>query len=396
MMSSILKTPFVLTGCLAACLVLFFGCKPAEKAADSGNAAAPAQVESGETFAVAPTLYAELPDDMYGPDALYYDPDADILYLTVPNFPTTSETPLSAPPVLTRINKDGTVDKVLEFQKIGDIERTGCMGLQKGADGNLYVCDNQYFYDPNYKSRLLRVVMKDGAPTGEVQEVVKGFKVANAILWDGDRVFVTDTILDEEGKYGSGGIWMFNSEDIIAAGTDGDHPALELAQKDDPRLIIIEDCEDVGNGNKCGADGIAKAPDGVYYFGNFGDGAMFRFKFDGETGKPVVEQIHKGGDLFDCSDGFGFDEKTGKFYFPNSFKNSIWSFAPTPWGEPVSFEKIWENEDTDGSNGLLDLPSECRPVNGQLFIVNQDVGVGTSGKNQKTDKPYSVSVISLP
>ncbi|MDO5554662.1 MAG: beta-galactosidase [Planctomycetia bacterium] len=339
-----------------------------------------------------PSLYAALPEDMFGPDALCYDKARKILYLSVPNFIRGTNGLCNAGSFLARVYPNGQVQKLLEFPLI-DGNYVGCMGMDLGPDGHLYVCDMQYFSHPEYQSRVLRVVMEDGQPTGEVETVVQGLKVANAVMWDERGMFVTDTILDLPGRYGSGAVWLFEREEILTAGRNG-ADVLRVAKQDDPRQIIIEDCDDIGNGNNCGADGITKDSNGIYYFGNYGDGAMYRFIFD-ETGCPVVEKIHQGGTLFNCVDGICYEVDTNRVYITDSSENSIWALKPSSWGEPVTFELLWENEDTTGEGGLLDLPCECRMVEGQLVIVNQDEGVGAAGKNQQTDRPYSLSVMTV-
>lgn len=340
-----------------------------------------------------PFVYAELPDDMFGPDALCWNEATRTLYLTVPNFAFGNENLPKAGPCLVKLNEDGSVEKLLDFPQTEGFAPTGSMGIDFGPDGNLYVCDNQYFSDPNYKSRLLRVVFADGKPTGEVQTVVEGFKVANAVFWDGERVFVTDTILDEPGKYGSGGVYMFSKTEILDAGTSAEKPAIRLAKTNDPRLILVADAEDV-RGNNCGADGITKDESGVYYFGNYGDGAMWRFRFD-ENGKATMKQICKAGEFCRSVDGICFDPKTDKVYITDSAENAIWACSTPDWDAPVEFELIWENDDTDGADGSLDLPCECRVVDGLLLVVNQDVGVAPTGKNLTVDKPYTVSAIKV-
>lgn len=396
---------------LICSLGMFAGCSPDSSPATGGGetessapeTAAPAENAPTENAPEAaaplnekyrPMLYAELPDDCYGPDALCYDAKSKSLYLSVPNFLFgESELPKTAS-FLTKVGADGSVEKIFEFPiREGEV-KIGSMGIEFGPDGNLYVCDNQYFFDPNYKSRVWRVPFADGKPTGEFQLVADGLKVANAILWDERGVFVTDTILDEPGKYGSGGIWLFPADEFLRAGTNEENPPIHVAVTGDPRMIIIEDCDDIGRENTCGADGICRDSKGIYYFGNYGDGGFYRFRF-GDDGKPEVEKVHRGGELFRCVDGICYDPVTDKVYITDSADNSIWTLQPAAWGEPVKFEKLWENGDTDGADGSLDLPCECRVVEGKLIITNQDCPVGASGKNRATDKPYSLSAIAL-
>ncbi|MDO4587274.1 MAG: hypothetical protein Q4C95_08255 [Planctomycetia bacterium] len=418
MKNLIVKSDLFCFLCLILTLILWVGCdKPANQPANDNSGSTEETVESTEAVSETtelesveettaqtlnlgpkykPSLYAEFPDDMYSPDAVYYEPNSKTLYVTMPNFnldPETSGFPVS-PACLVKVNPDGSAEKLVEFpinEKTGHY--VGCMDLAQGPDGNLYVCDNQYFFETNYKSRIWRVVMKDGKPTGEFQVVVDEMKVPNGILWEEDRVFVTDTILDLDGKYGTGAVWAFSNEELLKAGTDENNPPIIVAKTGDPRQIIIEECENV-RGNNCGADGIARDSNGIYYFGNYGDGAMFRFKFD-ENNKPLVDKIHKGGELFKSADGIDFDPVTNKVYITDSAGNAIWAFTPKAWDEKIEFERIWENDDTDGTDGLLDLPCDCVVVDGKLIISNQDIGVGETGKNQKVDKPYSLSVINL-
>ena len=397
---------------LLGSLLLGAGCCPecaqkakeAEKAAPAENAPAEATPEAApeaDPEAAAPldekyrpSLYVSLPDDMYGPDALCYDAASKSLYLSVPNFLFgESDLPKTAS-FLAKISADGTVEKAFEFPIRDGEVKIGCMGIEFGPDGHLYVCDNQYFFDPDYKSRVWRLPFADGKPTGDLQLVVDGLKVANAILWDERGAMVTDTILDEPGKYGSGGVWLFPTDAMLQAGTDAEHPPIKVERTGDSRLILIENCDDIGRGNNCGADGICRDSAGIFYFGNYGDGGFYRFRI-GDDGMQEVEKIHRGGELFRCVDGICYDPGTDKIYITDSADNSVWSLKAVAWGDPVTFEKVWENGDTDGADGSLDLPCECRVVEGKLVITNQDCPVGTSGKNQATDKPYSLSAITL-
>ena len=347
-----------------------------------------------------PTIYAQLPDDMYGPDAMCYDANRDILYLAVPNF--LLEEGLDLPETssfLLKVNRDGTTEKLYEFPIFPGEVKIGAMGIDLGPDGNLYICDNQYFFDPDFKSRIWRLPMKDGVPAGDIQLVAEGLKVSNAILWNGDRVFVTDTILDEPGKYGSGGVWMFSAQEFLKAGSEEGCPPISVERFKDgkrgPRLIIVEDVENI-RGNVCGADGICRDKRGVFYFGNYGDGAFYRFRL-AEDGKVECEKIHRAGDQFRCVDGICYDEETDSVYITDSANNAVWSCKCKPWGEKIDFVRIWENEDTDGSDGGLDLPCECRVIKGRkLIISNQDEGSLADGaKSSKTDWPYTLSVIQL-
>ncbi|MGL6225196.1 MAG: hypothetical protein ACRC10_01060 [Thermoguttaceae bacterium] len=342
-----------------------------------------------------PQLFANLPDYLHNPDGMTVSEDQQTIYMCCPNFNgrENNEGPKKNGGFLVSFDLDGNMTKLLEFPVLEETGQTGCMGLDFGPDGNLYVCDNQYFFNKDHKSRILRVIMEEGKPTGEIQVVATGLKLANAILWMNDKLLVTDTFLDLEDRWGAGGIWMFTQEEALNAGK-GDVATIPVAPNGtDPRLVVIEQADDIDRHDSAGADGMTCTPDGVVYFGNFGDGAMYRVVFDAEN-KATVEKIHAGGEVFNCCDGIFYDARTDKIYINDSQKNAIRAFKPVQAGEKPKFELIWENGDTDGSDGLLDQPCECVVIGNKMIICNFDWPF-PGLMNSAFDAPYTMSVITL-
>ena len=71
------------------------------------------------------------------------------------------------------------------------------LGIAEGADGNVYVADNQTFGSHTaHKSRLLRVVMKKGKAV-RVETVATGFIASNAVEAFGNRIYVTEDLFGE-------------------------------------------------------------------------------------------------------------------------------------------------------------------------------------------------------
>ena len=358
----------------------------------------PEQTKMLEQFpAVAglPRIFSNLADDLHNPDGLTVSDDQQTIFMCCPNFNgrENNEGPKLHGSFLVSFDLRGRATKLLEFPVLEETGQFGSMGLDFGPDGHLYVCDNQYFFHKDHKSRVVRVLMNGKTPTGKIEIVATGLKLANAIMWMDDKLIVSDTVFDLEGKWGSGGLWVFSKEEALKAGS-GDNPAIALKPNGtDEHLAVIEEVENIGRGDNSGADGVTCTPDGTVYFGNFGDGAMYRVTFDANM-KATCEKIHKAGEVFSCCDGIFYDKRTDKVYINDSEKNAIRAFKPVKAGEKPVFELIWQNGDTDGADGSLDQPCECVVIGRRMIICNFD-WTFPGLLNSKFDKPYTMSQIIL-
>ncbi|MDR2344581.1 MAG: SMP-30/gluconolactonase/LRE family protein [Planctomycetaceae bacterium] len=353
-------------------------------------------------------LFAKLPAEMNGPDGLTVSPKTGTIFLTVPNFNSggranDSKVPKKYPGVLAKVGIDGTVEKILEFPVLAETGQTGCMGLVFGPDGHLYVCDNQYFFNTDHKSRVLRVLMDGDKPTGEVEVAVEGLNLANAAAWYNNKLYVSDTFLDIPGKTGAGGIWAFSSAEILKAGK-GKNPPIKVrpatATSKDRHLIVIKEAKKSERGDNAGFDGITFSADGTLYTGNFGDGTLYAIKLNRNGAVRQIYEIHKGESKIKCCDGIYYDKRTKKIYINDSQRNAIWAFRPLSrreliTGAQAKLELIAENGDTTGEDGSLDQPCECVAVGNKLIIVNFDWPF-PGLVNTKYDEPSTLSVIELP
>ena len=366
---------------------------------------------------VKPTLFANLTDANYTPDGMTVHSQTGALYLNVPNFGLMDENQVKANSAqggyLYEIGKDGSQTKILEYPVLERTGQAGPMGISCAPDGNLYVCDNQYFHNKDYCSRILRVVCENGKPTDKVEVVVEGIKLANGMAWYKDKMFYTDSCFDMDsdeatGVIGSGGVFMFTLDEMKDAGKDGNPPISIKAGPDDKHCVAYQKVVKLGRGDNTGPDGICVDKDGNVWFGMFGNGFLYCLRPDenGEYKQENVENvfdalnqpgIQRGqyqGLKLECCDGICYNEKVNRVFIDDSVNNAIWMFKPCAKGEKVRPTLLWKNDETDGNDGLLDQPCEAVVFDGKLVIVNFDWPF-PGMVNKKVDLPGTMSAIDF-
>lgn len=275
------------------------------------------------------------------------------------------------------------------------------MGLAFDPDGNLYYADAQYFADPDYQSRIMRVVIKDGEPQ-RIETVVEHVKLPNALRWRDGSLYFTESFFNVPGKYLSG-IYK-----IPAADLKPEKPARPLSKEladQDPYCIGI--CEtrliDRGTANgkpdlkpadpalhiyTAGCDGMDFDRDGNIYTGSFGDGRLWLLKArpDGRYEKPELLS-----DRITCCDGVCYDPERNWILMTAAEENAIryWDITQKKLG------LIWANGDTDGADGLLDQPCEVMMLDkDRVLVVNIDAP-SPFMVNKQADAFHTLSVINL-
>lgn len=323
-----------------------------------------------------PVLLLNLPDSCNTPDGLAVGADNTIL-ISMPNH--------NDPGYKSHIYK--IVGNTIEFFTDLPVEpSTGhvCpMDIAYGPDGNVYINDNQFeLYDKNYKSRLLKVMMKDGKPVSVVP-IVTGFRLANGLVWKGNDLYITDSQWDTPEDTTKSAIFHFTLADLQSK-------PIQLQPGFNNKYILDTFTTHFGNDKiDNGVDGIDYDSKGNLYTGLFGDGMMYKITLtpNGTFSKKEVF-VPKG--PIASVDGFVIDRRTDKLYICDAKRNAI--KVVTPDGRVST---LWENGDTDGSNGLLDQPAEVLLAGDKLYISNFDKPMGNQFVNTGYNKPNTVSVISI-
>lgn len=354
-------------GVVFAVLCLFLGVGCSEKQ-DESNAPTPEGSASGLKKA---TLLVELPDYCNTPDGMALLPDGGFV-LSVPNF--NDPTPGA---FIMKVSASNEVTKFFVPPIHPETQKAGPMGICLAPSGDLYYADNQFSPDTPERSRVMRIVMKDGQPQ-EAITVVSGLNVANAVAIKGDYVYVSDTVLVPGSKPLISGIFRFK------IGEEGIQ--LKTPPVEDPHVItkIETQHETIG----FGADGLCFDSKGNLYCGNFADGTIHKITLD-EQDNVVSNTIFVNDPKMKCADGLFCDLKTDRILVADMVQNAIQMVHPDG-----TVETIVMNGDTDGADGGIDQPCEAILRGNEVIISNMDwpfEGV----VNTAWDKPYTLSVVTI-
>ena len=325
-----------------------------------------------------PKLLFTLDDAHNTPDGLALAPNGHLI-LSVPNLADTSQ-----PAVLMEI--DGTTLK--PFASNLPVEPTtkkaAPMDLAFGPDGNLYYAENQYENSKDFKSRLMKVTMKNGKP-GAITTVVDNFALANGVVWKGNTLYVTDSQWDLPDNDKGSAIMQFSLAEL-SKGTVHLKPKTK-----DAHVLAMFSTTVNETGVDNGADGIDYDSKGNLYTGSFGDGKLYKVTLNPDGSFARQETLTLSGKPIPCVDGLIIDRATDKMYLCNSRENAI-EIVDLRNGNKVT--TLAQNPDTDGTGGQLDQPAEVLLKGKRLYISDFDHPVKHFA-NTKSDAPHTMSVIDL-
>lgn len=312
-----------------------------------------------------------LPEKYNSPDGLTIGPDGAI-YLSMPNFGDPTH-----PAMILKIDADDNITEVVELPKHPELDISGPLGLAFATDGNIYVADNMSFSDDANKSRLLRVNMADGKATG-VDVVAEGFIMSNAVAARGDHVYVTETMLDKSVDPLPSGVYRFTLAELAAGAP------VKVTGVGDPHVIVT--LETKNKDHAVGANGMNFDSKGNLFVCNFGDAELYKVTFD-DKGEVSSTEVFASGSGMMCCDGVFIDKKD-RMFIADFLGNAVHKVCPKS-GKVATLAK---NEQSDGTGGLLDAPSECAVRDGKLYVSNIDLTYG----DNVYDEVHTMSVFELP
>ena len=310
-----------------------------------------------------------LPDKYNSPDGMTIAKDGCI-YLSMNNV-----VHQEFPGMILKITPDDKLEEVITLPPHPDTKLASPLGLAFGADGNLYVADNQAFCtkDPG-KSRLLRVIMKDGKAMG-CEVVALGLNMANGLATKGDSVYVCETTINSESPMPSG-VYRFKLSELNPA------TPITVTGLDDPHLVVKLMTQNTEH--KVGANGLDFDAAGNMYVCNFGDREVIKVAFDAD-GKIKTQTVHAKDPAMLSCDGLHVDAE-GNCWVADFLGNAVVKINKA--GKATVIAK---NGESDGADGSLHSPSECILRGNKLYVSNINLTYGP----HKSSKVYTISVIDL-
>ncbi|OUJ74925.1 SMP-30/gluconolactonase/LRE family protein [Hymenobacter crusticola] len=326
-----------------------------------------------------PKLLFKLPEKYNTPDGLALAPNGNVL-LSIPNLANNSY-----PAAILEIVGDSAKPYITNLPVEPTTKKAAPMDLAFGPDGNLYYAENQYENSKKFVSRLMRVRMQNGKP-GPIETAVDSFALANAVVWKGNKLYVTDSQWDMADNDKGSAVLVFTLDELKRA----KGPIHLKPKTKDPHVLTMFTTKVNETGVDNGADGLDYDSQGNFYTGSFGDGTFYKMtmKPDGTLAKQ--EALPLKGDKITCIDGLVIDRASDKAYITGARQNAI--FVVNLKDNTVT--TLAQNPDTDGAGGKLDQPAEVLLKGKRLYISDYDNPV-KHFVNTKSDAPHTESYIDL-
>ncbi len=342
-------------------------------------------------------LLIRLPKSCNTPSGATLDAEGNII-LSIPNFNSDAllkdgliESPV--PPKMVKIDKNNELTTWYEFREEDmhpDTGKIGPMDCAFGPDGNLYVADMQSFWDNHQQSRLLRIDVIDGRPVG-MDVVVEGFMVANGMVWKGDTLFVTESVLahpkgSEKNSQLLSGVYAFKIDELKSGCL-----ILPPYDENNPERHLMEVFRSSGR-EGLGADGVTVDGKGNLYTSIIEDGLIYRTSFDDKGERVETRLFAKSNDMV-SADGIVWRKEDNRIYVADILNNAV--LVVDMKGNVQTLHK---NPDTDGADGSLVHPGEVLIRGNELIVISMNLPwENPTGLlvHTKINEPNTISVIPL-
>lgn len=324
-----------------------------------------------------PKLFALLPDYVCTPDGMSIDREGNLI-LACPNYADTT-----MPGCILKIDKNKNITKWVDVPAREDTGLACPMGIEFGPDGDLYICDNQGWSgaeELQFKGRILRLKIENDKIV-KTTVVADGMEHPNGMRIRGRHIYVTQSMLsrvkDPSGLLMSC-VYRFHLDDenIEITNTLEDKNILTTF------ITYNKDCQ-------YGVDGIEFDKEGNLLIGNFGDGAVYKIKFN-EDGSVKENKVWAQDPAnLQTTDGMIMDD-AGNLYIADFSANAVAKVHPDG-----RVERIAQSPDSDGFNGELDQPGEPVIWNGKLILSCFDLVTGPDKVNTKHELPATMAELEL-
>lgn len=333
-------------------------------------------------------LLADMPATFNSPASADFD-DKGNVYFTSPNFHNEAlikagEMTMPVAPTIGKLDANNKLTAWYTFRP-EDMEKTSGkvapMGIAFGPDGNAYIADMQMWF--NGESRILRINVQDGKAVG-TDVVATGFTFPNAVVWKGNDMFVSDTVLKAEPGKTVSGVYKINIKELNADAPLRIEPYVDVRNRD-PHLFETF----VSDGKlHFGANGLTIDGEGSLYTAIMEEGSVRKTTMN-EDNEKVETTVFAQGMI--ATDGMKWDSRMNRIYIADLFANAIYSIDMNG-----TVELLARNGDTDGADGEIDGPSEVIVRGRDVIVMNFDAVFDSPEMiNKKAEKPHTLSVIRL-
>lgn len=325
---------------------------------------------------IKPELFALLPDYITTPDGMAIDFDGNLV-LACPNYAG------GAAGCVVKFDKNKNIKKWFDVPVLEETGIAAPMGIAFGPDGDLYICDNQGWSGKEnlmFKGRILRVRM-NGDKIEKTTTVAYGMEHPNGMRIKDGYVYVTQSCMSKV-KHESGNLvscvyrFALDDENIEITNTLEDKNILTTF------ITYNPNCQ-------YGVDGIVFDKNGDLLVGNFGDGAVYRIKFNEDMSVKENKVWAENHEELKSTDGMIIDDD-GNLYIADFNANAVVKVTPD-----AKVERIAQSPDCNGFDGGLDQPGEPIIWNGKLILSCFDLVTDETKVNTEHELPATMSQLTL-